>query len=79
MLDRSNEFYREIKSSSQVTSAEATISWFCSGKKQELIMVRYKFPVYADGEFDCADQIQRAVDSATNIYLPAGIYGHRLP
>jgi hypothetical protein len=71
MLDKNNPNYREIKVLIKVTPAEATIAWFYSGRKQELITNEIRFPVHADGEYDCTEALQKAVNSGY-VYLPAG-------
>jgi len=73
-MDKSNEFYKEIKAFNRVTPAEATIAWFYSGKKQLLIDVETRFPIYTDGEYDCTKKIQAAIDLAGGVYLPHGEY-----
>jgi len=72
-MDKTNEYYREIISSSPVTRAEATIAWFYSGKKQEIKSVNLLLPVYADGEYDCTAKIQVGIDYGSP-YFPPGVY-----
>ena len=73
-MDKRNTTYREIKTLITVTHAEATIAWFYSGKRQPLITNEVRFPVYADGMFDCTEVLQRAIDCAGAVYLPEGNY-----
>ena len=71
-VDKTNPFYRELKVIAKVTLAEATIAWFYSGKRQPLIDVEMRFPVYADGEFNCTDQLQAAVNYVEGVFIPSG-------
>jgi hypothetical protein len=73
VLDKANPFYREIKTVIKVTRAEATIAWFCSGKRQFLIKNEVRFPVYADGIYDCTKKLQQAINCG-GAYLPSGKY-----
>ena len=71
-MDRNNQFYREIESCNPVSKAEATIAWFFSGKKQRLINVITRYPVYADGVYDCTQKMQAAIDNSGICILPKG-------
>ena len=77
MLDKSNPFYREVKVTIPTTLAEATIAWFYSGKKQQLIDSEVGFPVYVDGVYDCTQKIQGAIDLAGGVYFPPGEYSFK--
>ena len=71
-MNKQDPFYREIKALITVSPAEATIAWFCSGKRQSLITSEVRFPVYADGISDCTDALQKAVNCSSVVYLPTG-------
>lgn len=73
MLDKHNPYYREIKARITVTQAEATIAWFYSGKRQSLITNEIRFPVYADGFYDCTEKLQfLRIDRGTNAVFYVG-------
>ena len=75
-MDKSNEFYTEITSNSPVTLAEATIAWFYSGEKQELINVETRYPVYSDGIYDCTRKIQAALNDLSLNFRSASTRQH---
>ncbi len=76
MLNNRSKYYRVITGKRALTRAEATIAWFCSGKRQPIIESELRIPVYANYSYNCAPALQSAVDFSRgdHIYVPKGEY-----